>query len=178
MRIRDAHFHDHKSVPTLQRTLDCTYIGKGQKFGPCFKVPGTVMLERTWPADKESLALLLRQTRYLFIWDIVTQMHTDALLCGAIPVIMRWPPYTPAVFNNEFGAIPYADIRIDGASLLVNLDWASFQRKRQQYLSGYNEYANKLTTDVAAFASEVDRYFGSPYSPSALPGARQLQRTS
>lgn len=155
----EPFFNDLNTQPTLQRRMDCTYIGKGAKFGECFKIPGTALIERVWPADKESLAVLLRNTRYLFTWDVVTQTHTDAIHCGAIPVILRWAPYSPQIYDTEFGRLPYADIRIQGSSLDVVLDFESYQDQRVKYLAGYSTKAERLADEVSSLAVAIERYF-------------------
>jgi hypothetical protein len=71
------------------RTLDMTYFGKGPNFTNCHLIPGTVALSRTWPEDKAQLGELLRQCRYFFTWDSVSQTNVDAVACGAIPVVLQ-----------------------------------------------------------------------------------------
>ena len=157
--IKDIHFNDLDTQPTLLRQMDCTYIGKGSKFGACFKIPGTVLVERVWPADKESLAVLLRNTRYLFTWDLATQTINDAILCGAIPVILRWAPYSPELFDTEFGRLPYADIRIEDSRLSIALDFESYQDTRLRYLAGYEAKVTGTSDDVAGLATAIEQHF-------------------
>lgn len=71
------------------RTLDITYFGKGPNFTNCHLIPGTVALSRTWPEDKAQLGELLRQCRYFFTWDSVSQTNVDAVACGAIPIVLQ-----------------------------------------------------------------------------------------
>lgn len=86
------------------RRLDLTYVGKGRLYGECTRVADTVEITNEWPRSQEELALLLRSTRFLFTWDSVTALMPEAALCGAIPVVMRWPPWTPeALARDEIG---------------------------------------------------------------------------
>lgn len=164
----DPIFHDRDTLPAEHRRMDMTYVGKGEKFGQCFKMPGTVMLERRWPADKESLAVLLRNTRYLFTWDLVTQTNLDALRCGAIPVVVRWHPFDASVFDSEFGAIPYAELNVNNGNARVVYDAALFNAKRDALLTNYRHLANTLTERVQQFAERAETYFSNP------PGQRRL----
>lgn len=158
----DPIFHDRDTLPTEQRRMDMTYVGKGSDFGECFKIPGTVMLERRWPADRESLAVLLRNTRYLLTWDLVTQTNLDALRCGAIPVVLRWHPFDPSVMTTAFGDIPYAELRLEEGNANVIYDPEIFAEKREHLLNHYRHLASSLTERVAAFAEAAERYFEKP----------------
>jgi hypothetical protein len=158
----DPVFHDRDTLPAESRRMDLTYIGKGGEFGECFKMPGTVMLERRWPSDKESLAVLLRNTRYLLTWDLVSQTNLDALRCGAIPVVLRWHPFDPNVFQSEFGEIPYADIELIDGNAQVVYEPAIFNAKRAALLANYREVANSFSDRVRTFAERAEAYFSRP----------------
>lgn len=78
-----------ETYPWWQRKLDITYIGKGQEYLECHIIPGSLLVERDWPKDKRQLAGLLRNCRYFFSWDTVSAINCDAVLCGAVPVLMH-----------------------------------------------------------------------------------------
>lgn len=158
----DPVFHDRDTLPAELRRMDLTYIGKGSDFGDCFKMPGTVMLERRWPSDKESLAVLLRNTRYLLTWDLISQTNLDAIRCGAIPVVLRWAPFDASVFNSEFGKIPYAEIRLENGNANVSYDPQDYAAKRDALLGNYRQVANSLTERVRVFAENAERHFSKP----------------
>ena len=132
--VEEPVFNDEHSRPATERSMDCTYVGKGVNYGACFRVPGSVSIERHWPAEKEALAVMLRNTRYFFTWDLVSQTNIDALMCGAIPVILRWAPFTPAIFETDFGPFPSADSRLDNGVLDVLCTEGQFEAKRRRYL--------------------------------------------
>lgn len=163
----DPIFHDRDTLPAELRRMDLTYVGKGGDFGDTFKIPGTVMLERRWPSDKESLAVLLRNSRYLLTWDLVSQTNLDALRCGTIPVVLRWHPFDTSVFNTEFGEIPYAELQMQDGNANVVYDQAIFNAKRETLLSHYRQVANSLSERVKTFADRAERYFLNP------PGQRR-----
>lgn len=159
MVFEEPLFNDDKSRPALERTMDCTYIGKGVQFGDCFRLQGSVLIERAWPADKESLSIMLRNTRYFHTWDLISQTNVDALLCGAIPVVCRWSPFTAAVFDSEFGSFPYAESTIENGVITVAHNHKVFEEKRRQYLQSYRTAARARARTIWAMAAEIERHF-------------------
>lgn len=159
--VDEPIFNEAGTLPTEMRQMDCTYIGKGADFGGCFKIPGTVMIERKWPADKESLALMLRNTRYLFTWDLVTQTNYDAVRCGAIPIVVRWHPYTPAIMQTSMGEVPHGELAVVDGQAQIVLDREDYQRKKAAFLANYANIAVDNRKRVEAFIGEMDAHFGN-----------------
>ncbi len=83
-----------------EREIDCTYIGKGEKYIKCHVIPGTFEITRTHPAVKREYLDLLKKTRYIYMWDSVTAVYSDAVLCGALPVMMTYEPFGKAKFDE------------------------------------------------------------------------------
>jgi hypothetical protein len=102
---------------------------------------------------------LLRHTRYFFTWDVVTQTNIDALLCGAIPVVMRWAPFLPSIMMTEFGMLPHAEARLENGKALVTLDQARFEAARGPFIDAYRAAADGRRRTVAELATEIERYF-------------------
>ncbi len=103
----DDGIHAKGGLHWRHRTLDLTYIGKGASFVECGRMEGTILVERDWPRDKEQLGLLLRQCRYFYTWDCVSATNYDAVMCGAVPVLMhdnQIPRFE--VDRMEFGSFP------------------------------------------------------------------------
>lgn len=151
--------NDANTLPYPQRKMDCTYVGKGFKHGHCFKVPGSVMLERQWPPDKESLAILLRNTRYLFTWDVVTETNTDAIKCGAIPVVMRWQPFTLEAMKMEGVDVPYAEMVILDSKATIVFDKATYDNKRIEFIAHYQKIAKERIKRVEETAIKIEQHF-------------------
>ncbi len=107
---KSPYFYDENTVPAAQRHLDLTYIGKGATYQDCFTMPNSLEINRQYPVNQAELALLLKNTRYFFSWDTVSQINIDALLCGAIPVFMSSKPLDnfDALHQSEFGKFPMA----------------------------------------------------------------------
>lgn len=92
-----------------ERKLNLTYIGKGDGYAKCFLLNGTVLIERDWPKDKRQLAELLRNCKYFFSWDSITATVTDAVLCGAVPVLLQEDQISFSELNSgELGPLPNA----------------------------------------------------------------------
>ena len=152
-------FNDVDTRPAQDRTMDCTYIGKGLQLGDCFKIPGSVHIDRNWPADKESLAIMLRNTRYFLTWDLISQINTDALFCGAIPVVLRLAPFTSAIFDTDFGPVPYAQSHMENGVLKVAYDADEFESMRRRYIGAYKAVARGRTQTVRRLAAGIERHF-------------------
>ena len=152
-------FNDAGTRPALKRTLDCTYIGKGAQYGECHKLKGTVFIDRQWPADKESLAIMLRHTRFFYTWDVVSQTNLDALFCGAIPVVLRLAPFTQDIFDSPFGRAPFGEGRLADGEWQVNVDMKEFVSGRSRFISAYRSTVRERPQIVAGLARAIDRYF-------------------
>lgn len=122
-----------------QRKLNLTYIGKGAAYTECHTVPGTVLIERDWPRDKRQLAALLRNCKYFFSWDARTATVMDAVLCGAVPVLMQnIQASAEEVANSEFGPLPpiaYEEGMEDRIPVDVEATDAALASIRQNYLA-------------------------------------------
>jgi hypothetical protein len=100
-------FTDAGTLPWSKRTLDLTYIGKGAGFVDCHRIKNTILIERDYPRDKEQLALLLRQCRFFYTWDCVSATNFDAVMCGAIPILLHDKQIDRNIINKmELGAFP------------------------------------------------------------------------
>jgi hypothetical protein len=97
-----------------ERKLNLTYIGKGEGYARCFLLDGTVLIERDWPKDKRQLAELLRNCKYFFSWDSITATVTDAVLCGAVPVLLQESQISFSEINSgELGSLPDIKFNFD-----------------------------------------------------------------
>jgi hypothetical protein len=105
--LLDPEFHTQGARHWSERTLDLTYIGKGSSFGECHRIPDTLLVKRDWPEDKNQLGHLLRSCRYFYSWDSISQTNVDAVVCGAMPVLLnRHADDAVALSRSELGAFP------------------------------------------------------------------------
>jgi len=110
--FKNPAFNDIQSAPWHKRTLNLTYFGKGPSFIECKTIKDTILLERDWPRDKKQLALLLKQTKFLFTYDCVSATLQDAFMCGAVPVLLHDNQIPRHLINQmEIGSFP--DILFD-----------------------------------------------------------------
>jgi len=99
--------NDHNTLHWSQRKLNLTYFGKGTGYANCFLIDGSVLIERDWPRDKRQLAELLRNCKYFFSWDSITATVTDAVLCGAVPILLQEKQIDWVEINqSELGSLP------------------------------------------------------------------------
>ena len=144
-----------------ERKLSLTYIAKGQDYTECSVIPGTVLIEREWPRDKQQLAALLRNCRFFFSWDTVSATNTDAVLCGAVPVLMHDKQIPRSVLNvGELGPYPEIyytpDMQVDYLpvnSIDISNSLNSMQIRIQETLALW-------IPSVARFANKVQNKLG------------------
>jgi hypothetical protein len=111
----DREIHADGAQHWTKRNLNLTYVGKGINFENCFRIPGSILVERDWPRDKEQLGLLLRQCKFFFTWDCVSATNHDAVLCGAVPILMHDKQIPREDIDRmEFGIFPKINFQLDG----------------------------------------------------------------
>jgi hypothetical protein len=105
-------FNDLETLPTLDRRLDVTYVGKGDMYGRVHVLGNTLYVSREWPSGQPQLAMLLRQVRVFYTWDSWTSTNVEAILSGAVPFFMRYEPWTEEDLDgSELGRIPRMDMQ-------------------------------------------------------------------
>lgn len=145
-------------IPWGERHLTLTYVGKGNLHGPCQLVPASVALGQGWPRSQAELARLLQATKYLFTWDAWSAINTEAVLCGAVPVVMRWGPWTPEdVQLDEIGPLPLLDYgeHVLGGEWKLRL-FSHWQRELADRIAALRA---SWDTRVRIFAEEVIAHF-------------------
>jgi hypothetical protein len=141
-------------LPSSERNLDATYIGKGYLYGECSVRRDTILIERQWPSGQEQLAYLLRLTRYFYTWDSWTATNVEAALCGAIPIFLRYEPWTEAeIDGSEIGEIP----RLDAQN--PEFDALKFQEGRRKLIENINWLDATWDNRVKAFVGQVTAHF-------------------
>ncbi len=156
----DDNLHANGARHWSERSMDLTYFGKGPQFTECFRIPQTLVLSRKWPEDKNQLGILLRQCRYFFTWDAVTQTNLDAVACGAVPVMLHdLQMGRQEMDGGEMGALP--DVRLsnlqDAGSVLG--DAAQIDRAMQEINQRGASYIDTWPQRVLQFANDVHRHF-------------------
>lgn len=143
-----------------ERTLDITYTGKGANFAACHRIPGTLALSRIWPEDKEQLGALLRQCRYFFSWDSVSQTNIDALACGAIPVLLQEQQATRAeIDSSELGKYPNIRLVDLFNSQSVQCDPTEVDAQVDAMIRQIAHYRDSWPARVRAFAEAAHTFY-------------------
>ncbi len=154
-------FNTENTLPASERNMDMTYIGKGDKYGLDTVIPGSVELSRTWPKTREELAILLKNTRYLYTWDCRSQTVTDAILCGAIPVFMSYVPLTSVeeLTPLESAYILRSTGAYENGVLKLSIP-DDIQQRIKQYLKTYHEGLEYFENNVDSVLLQIVQYFG------------------
>lgn len=147
----DPAFHAIGSLPWVNRPLNLTYIGKGAAYGPCHRVSNSIVLGHSWPESHEQLAELLRASLYLYTWDAWTMLTTEATLCGAMPIVMRWDPWTPEdMREDEIAPLVYARGRLAPAQ---------FEAQREAFVARVEVMRDSWQDRVGKFVDLAAAHF-------------------
>ena len=158
--FRDPNLHAVGAAHWSERTMDCTYFGKGPNFTTCSRIPDTVVISRTWPEDKNQLGILLRQCRYFFTWDGATATNLDAIACGAVPVLLHEEQISAAEYAlGEFGPLPRATLLDALNKESVAADKNEVDTTMSEIVSRMASYERDWQANVNAFAIAAGRFF-------------------
>ncbi len=142
-------FNAENTLPTHERTLDVTYVGKGDTYGACFTVPNSLEITRIYPKAKQELALVLRNTRYFFTWDYRSAVITEAILCGAIPVFMSPAPFASfdELDDHDLAKHLRTFCQIDGERVTVHIPenaMSVIEAHKAEYMGQVESYPAQL----------------------------------
>jgi hypothetical protein len=151
-----------KIVDFEKRTLDATYIGKGQKYGLTRVIKNTFEITRQWPSSQEQLRYLLCNTRFFLTFDHLSATIFDAILCGAIPCI-----FYPSTFDigsiNESELPTYsANVKLDEYFNIkeIEFDKLLFLEVREKTISIARELEASYPSRVSYLADAIKSHFG------------------
>jgi len=157
--IRNHLFNEVDANPWQTRSLDLTYFGKGKNYVSCFRIEGSIMITRDWPKTKPELAILLRNTRYLYCWDNQTSVISDAIYCGAKVVLLQFIQADEETLKQgEFGPIPYIKGNLNGTSLTLT-DSLGYNQTKNRFLEKLNKYEMEWVTNVHNTLNCIFSYF-------------------
>jgi hypothetical protein len=153
-------FNNECTTNSLMRPIDLTYFGKGPLYNECFVVPNSIALPRGWPQTKRELALLLRNSRFFYTWDIISQTNIDALFCGSIPVIMCTDPFESMdeLNRSELGIHPYASLTGDGENRSVYIP-SNYNSLVEEYKINYLNIVNGYDAQLNFVLNSISKVF-------------------
>ena len=142
-----------------ERKLNLTYFGKGHKYASCFRAQDSVILPSDWPKSKAELALLLKNTRYLYSWDSQSSIITDAICCGAKPVLLQFNQISrEKLDDHEFGRIPYLVGLIKDGTIDIQ-DNKDYEILRYQFLKNFRNFENQWIKNVGDVINKIFIHF-------------------
>jgi hypothetical protein len=147
------------TVHWSERKMDATYFGKGPKYINCNVIPDTVLIERDWPRDQKQLAVMLKSTRFLFSFDGCSGIHTDAMMCGALPVILHEKQLTRTELNNSELPYPSTVLRNLHDKSSVLYDNYQLEIEIQEFKKNFESLKNSWNTRVGEFARACLSFF-------------------
>jgi predicted O-linked N-acetylglucosamine transferase (SPINDLY family)/glycosyltransferase involved in cell wall biosynthesis len=150
-------FNNDNTVATLDRPIDLTYVGKGARYNQCFIIPNTLEINREWPRTRPELAMLFKNTRYYFTWDVLSQTTTDAFFCGAIPVLLS---PLPLKSFDELGMYPMATCTIVGDDVIVNVP-DDFDETLLHFKKMYMEQVDSYETRLLDVVHQMLQHFSN-----------------
>lgn len=156
----NAAFNSENSVASLDRAFDLTYIGKGRSYNECYVIPNTLEINRQWPSTKAELALLFKNTRYFYSWDVCSQTNSEAILCGAIPVFLNPAPLASfeILDQSELGRVPRAICTVNNDVVNVNIPDA-FAENLKSYQQNYMDIVTSYESRLLEVIEQILQYF-------------------
>ena len=140
--------------------MDATYFGKGPKYVECSLIPDTVLIERDWPRDQRQLAVMLKSTRFLFSFDGCSGIHTDAMMCGAVPVILHEKQLTRAEQNSAEVKYPLVTLSNLKNKIEVQYDRQQLDIDMVDFKKNFEYLKISWQIRVFEFANVCAKYFG------------------
>ncbi len=139
--------------------MDATYFGKGLKYVECNVIPDTVLIERDWPRDQKQLAVILKSTRFLFSFDGCSGIHTDAMMCGAVPVILHEKQLTRAELNSGEVRYPMVTLQNLQNKSAIQYDRLQLDVEMQEFKKNFEHLKNTWQARVGEFATACAKFF-------------------
>ena len=144
-------FNDLGTKPTLTRHIDCTYIGKGRHyFAHSRVIDNTILIPRDSPITRKGLADLLRQTRFLYTWDVMSLINTEAIMCDVWVIPMEFHP-----FRDDQISWPY--VSLDREQLQIK---PNYYELRQVYIDSLVRSNQEFEVQCQQVVDQMFRHFG------------------
>ena len=146
------------TLPIEGRSIDLSYIGKASiHLENLSRIPGTLELTRSWPANDDEYFYLLSKTRFLFTFDAVTSVMDDAIIMGAFPVIMTTAPKTREHFMLT------VDPELAGSFSFIDDDYHQALKNFPEGRANFLQYTIKKDMDyfesLRDFCEKAERRF-------------------
>ncbi len=156
-----ANLENAIKFPTAGRSLDVSYLGKAWIHNPSAKrLDGTLELTRTWPSGDDEYFYLLSKTRCLYTFDPATSVIDDAVVMGALPIIMDTKPFSREQWERNADPALAGCYCFDGDDISEVL--ANFEKHRRVFVKSIQERNENFLPSLKEFCEKAEtRFFGS-----------------
>lgn len=163
-KIDPIFFEENKTINFIEfkkRNLDLLYYGKGIYYGECKNFKNTFLLDRSAIKDKHQVCLLLKQCRFLFTYDALSNLNAEAVAAGAVPIILRYDPWTEQEINNlEHSYLPRGNfLNIDNDIIYGNVDYEKFSLQKETFIKSIKLLENSWISRFSIVKEEIKKYF-------------------
>lgn len=141
---------------TEDRLYNMSYVGKSKVLNTYHPIPNAIEIDREWP-DRYKLFRLLSNCNYLYTLDSYSHIISEAILCGAVPIIVSTGPWSnEEIDTGELGPIPRLEVS-DIKNAKVKL--INFNDERKRLLNTFEMLQRQWPLRVAEFIKCVIEHF-------------------
>lgn len=157
--ITNSLFCETNSPKNSERNIDITYTDNRKEKSNVYILNNTIHINKQWPENKEQLAMILKSTRYFYTWTDMSSTNVDALLCGAIPILIEPDPNKVILLNNtETGSFPYYIAKVIDGRVFVWKD-QDFDAKKEKFISSLFSYKDNWLGNVTSTFQKINKHF-------------------
>lgn len=157
----DEVFYNNK-INLSNKKIDIVYHGKSQSYGIKTEVfDNTLYLSRENPKDKIMLSNILKQCRFFYTYDSLSNINTEAIAAGAIPVFLNYFPWTEEEIDClELGEMPRGKlVNILNNCIYAEVDIKKYIEKRYNYLNNIIKYRQEYINKYKNLINDIKNFF-------------------
>lgn len=157
----DNFFYDQEEYIFKDRVLDLVYHGKGILTSTCDTFENTYFIDRQWPKDRKQLAYLLKQCRYFYTYDSMTNLNAEAVAAGAVPIFLRYDPWKQEEIDSmECGKFPRGELlEIKDNKVYATVNIEKFNEERKNFLNKVKYYEETWDNRFKETVEQIKQYF-------------------
>ncbi len=146
------------AINTHGRSIDLTYVGKAWIHNSNTpRLNNTIELTRTWPENDDEYFYLLSKTRFIFTYDSITSVVSDAILMGAFPVFMDLSKRNNKDWHDSINK------KLSGCYGFIDESYENslkdFPENRERFIRDSISEENSFFTKLKAFCDSVENFF-------------------
>ena len=158
---------------TEDRLYNMSFVGKSKVLGTYYHIPNAIEIDREWP-DRYKLFHLLSNCNYLYTLDSYSHIISEAILCGAVPIIVCNGPWSnEEIDTGELGPIPRLEVSDmkNAKAKLIN-----FNDERKRLLNTFETLQRQWPFRVAEFIKSVNEHFYEDKTARATPSFQHMSQ--